>query len=73
VISHPPYSPDLAPADFFLFPKVKGELAFLTLTEKTFKMRPEGVLRKIVKSEFAPTSESWCRWCFKYIDYVEKS
>lgn len=23
VLSHPPYSPDLAPADFFLFPKVK--------------------------------------------------
>jgi hypothetical protein len=23
VISHPPYSPDLAPCDFFLFPKVK--------------------------------------------------
>lgn len=25
VIPHPPYSPDLAPADFFLFPKVKGQ------------------------------------------------
>jgi hypothetical protein len=23
VIQHPPYSPDLAPANFFLFPKVK--------------------------------------------------
>lgn len=23
VLSHPPYSPDLAPADFFLFPKLK--------------------------------------------------
>ena len=23
VVSHPPYSPDLAPADFFLFPKFK--------------------------------------------------
>jgi histone-lysine N-methyltransferase SETMAR len=26
-IPHPPYSPDLAPADFFLFPRVKSELA----------------------------------------------
>jgi len=24
VLDHPPYSPDLAPADYFLFPKVKS-------------------------------------------------
>jgi len=23
IVPHPPYSPDLAPADFFLFPKLK--------------------------------------------------
>jgi hypothetical protein len=26
VIPHPPYSPDLAPCDFFLFPKLKLKL-----------------------------------------------
>jgi hypothetical protein len=26
VISHPPYFPDLAPCDFFLFPKMKLKL-----------------------------------------------
>jgi hypothetical protein len=26
VVSHPPYSPNLAPADFFLFPKLKTTL-----------------------------------------------
>jgi hypothetical protein len=26
VIPHPPYSPDLAPCDFFLFPKMKLKL-----------------------------------------------
>jgi len=26
VVSQPPYSPDLAPADFFLFPKLKSSL-----------------------------------------------
>jgi hypothetical protein len=26
VIPHPPYSPDLAPRDFFLFPKMKLKL-----------------------------------------------
>jgi predicted acetyltransferase len=37
VIEHHPYSPDLAPANFFLFPKVKRELVGLTLTKETFK------------------------------------
>ena len=26
VLDHPPFSPDLAPADYFLFPKVKSHL-----------------------------------------------
>jgi len=26
VLDHPPYSPELAPADYFLFPKVKSHL-----------------------------------------------
>jgi hypothetical protein len=26
VLDHPPYSPDLAPADYFLFPKGKSHL-----------------------------------------------
>ena len=26
VLDHPPYSPDLAPADYFVFPKVKSHL-----------------------------------------------
>jgi len=26
VLSHPPYSPDLAPTDYFLFPKIKMKL-----------------------------------------------
>jgi hypothetical protein len=26
VIPHPPYSPDLAPCDFFLFPKMEQKL-----------------------------------------------
>ena len=26
VLDHPPYSPDLAPADFFLFPRLKAAM-----------------------------------------------
>jgi histone-lysine N-methyltransferase SETMAR len=35
VLSHPPYLPGLAPADFFLFRKVKEELDGLHLTQET--------------------------------------
>ncbi len=45
MLKHPPYSPDLAPADFYLFPKVKKELASLTLTSETFKKEWEGAVR----------------------------
>jgi hypothetical protein len=37
LIEHPPYSPDLAPANYFLFPRVKRELAGPTLTQDIFK------------------------------------
>ena len=26
IMGHPPYSPDLAPSDFFLFPRIKDKL-----------------------------------------------
>jgi hypothetical protein len=37
VIPHPPYSPDLAPCDFFLFQKMKLPRVLDTLTEKDFQ------------------------------------
>jgi histone-lysine N-methyltransferase SETMAR len=53
VIENPPYSPDLTPADFFLFPKVMRELAGLTLTKKTFKKEWEGTARTLKAADFA--------------------
>ncbi len=44
VIEHPPYSPDLAPADFFLFQRIKAELGGMTLTSTTFKKTWDGVI-----------------------------
>jgi len=32
VVPHPPYSPDLAPSDIFLFPKLKTTLTLILLT-----------------------------------------
>ena len=37
IIPQPPFSPDLAPADFFLFPKLKAPMkgmCFATIEEK---------------------------------------
>jgi len=55
LLSHPPYLPDLAPADYFLFPKLKKELAGITMTQEKFKKEWEGVLRGISREEFAMT------------------
>jgi hypothetical protein len=44
LIKHPPYSQDLAPADFFLFPIVKRKLASLTIAQWMFKKEWEGAL-----------------------------
>jgi hypothetical protein len=56
LIEHLPYLPDLEPADYFLFPRVKRELAGLTLTQDTFKKELEGAVRSITAADFARRS-----------------
>jgi len=64
LVPHPPYSPDLAPADFFLFPKLKT-----TLKESLFQTIEEiqenaiRVLRAITESAFQEAFQQWMkRW-----------
>jgi hypothetical protein len=68
--------PYLAPADFFLFPKVKRELAGLTLTKETFKKEWEGVTKTLRAADFATAFRRSMERCKKCIDnarsYVEK-
>jgi histone-lysine N-methyltransferase SETMAR len=75
-LRHLPYSPDLAPADFFLFPRVKAELAGLSLKEETFQKSWEGVVRTIPKEDFTAAFRRWMERCKKCAqiggDYVEK-
>jgi len=64
VVPHPPYSPDLAPADFFLFPKLKTTSKgrrFQTIEEiKEYAIRE---LRAITESAFQETFQQWKkRW-----------
>jgi len=77
LLDHPPYSPDLAPADFFLFKKVKEELAGLTLTQQSLKKTWEGVTRGITAEEFAAAFRRWYERCEKCVKigggYVEKT
>ncbi len=77
LIDHPPYSPDLAPADFFLFPTIKRQLAGKTLTQETFKTMWEGAARNIAKEDYATAFRRWYERCEKCIQigggYVEKS
>lgn len=77
LLSHPPYSPDLAPCDFFLFPKLK-----LQLRGKEFKTPEAAVaayqdlLEGMEKKEFQSAFEQWfermmkCVQCFG--EYFEK-
>jgi histone-lysine N-methyltransferase SETMAR len=77
IIEHPPYSPDLAPADFFLFPNVKRELAGKTLTQETLKKAWEGAVRTLLAADFATAFRRWYECCKKCVNiaggYVEKS
>jgi histone-lysine N-methyltransferase SETMAR len=77
VLRHLPYSPDLAPADFFLFRCVKDELAGVTLDHSSLKKEWERVTRGISADQFATAFRRWYERCQKCIDigggYVKKS
>ncbi|UYV63933.1 hypothetical protein LAZ67_2006053 [Cordylochernes scorpioides] len=72
----PPYSPDLAPCNFFLFPKLKRPMKgrrYATLDE--IKTASKEELKKILKNDFLKCFEDWKnRWhkCIIYHgDYFE--
>ncbi len=53
MVPHPPYSPDLAPSDFFLFPRLKSELRghrFRTVND--LKIAVQRTLRQIPQQEY---------------------
>lgn len=74
---HPPYSPDLAPSDFYLFPKLKKQLAGLRfVSDQEVKSQTEGVLQELSKNGLMEAFEAWSKRCDKCIEmqgsYVEK-
>ena len=64
VIPHPPYSPDLAPCDFFLFPKLKLRMKGRTFdTIEEIQEESQRVLDTIPKRDFQECFQAWQkRW-----------
>lgn len=60
VMEHPPYSPDLAPCDFWLFPKIKSDLRGTEYeSEDQLKQAALASLSAIPKEQFPECYESW--------------
>jgi hypothetical protein len=59
VLPHHSNSLDLSPADFALIPKVKDQLADITLTQGTFNSKLERAIRTIATEEFAAAYRQW--------------
>lgn len=60
LVPHPPYSPDLAPCDFYLFPKLKKELReknFASANEAVMKMND--ILNDLSKEDFYDCFHKW--------------
>jgi hypothetical protein len=60
IVSHPPHSPDLAPCDFALFPKLKMKLKgrrFETVSD--IQRESQTVLDSIKENDFHGAFEAW--------------
>jgi len=57
VLPHPPYSPDLAPCDFYLFPKLKSKL-------KGYHFCTMENMQKIVTDELHTLTENNIWYCY---------
>ena len=62
LLPHPPYSPDLSPCDFFLFPRLKKELAGRSYNEVNSLARGvQAVVDSIPKDDYYKSFEDWKR------------
>ena len=67
-VPHSPYSPDLAPCDFLLFPKLKEKLRgcrYETIEE--MKETVMKVIEKLTQEDFHGALQSLLEWCNKCI------
>ena len=60
VLEHPPYSPDHAPCDFFLFPKIKSVLKgthFVSV--ENVKAKTAEILNSLTENDLQDCFEHW--------------
>jgi hypothetical protein len=76
IVPHSPYSPDLAPCDFALFPGLKMKLKggrFETVS--AIQREPQTILDSIKENDFHGAFEAWRKRWDRYIcsqgDYTE--
>jgi hypothetical protein len=76
-LPHPPYSPDLAPADFFLFPKMKMQLKarrFHSVAD--IQRKSQKVMDSLTQNDFEAAFQQWQERCGRCIavqgDYFER-
>jgi hypothetical protein len=76
-LAAPNLQPAFGSADYFLFRRLKSDLAGVSVTPETFKTELERVLRNIGENEFAKAFQRWLHRHEKCIalqgEYVEKS
>jgi len=68
VLPHPPYSLDLAPADFFFILSVKEMLLGLKINSKNFRTTWDGVAVALGADEFAAAFQRWLERSQKCLD-----
>lgn len=77
LLEHPPYSPDLAPMDFAIFPFIKSQLRGVRFEDSDeLKYATRTIVSKIDSKWYSDVFDSWLRRCEKCLqckgDYVEK-
>ena len=69
MLDHPPYSPDLAPCDYFLFPKLKGTIKGTHFEGvDDIKANVTAYLKTIKKEDFAQCFMVWSRRMEKCVE-----
>jgi len=67
VIQQPPYSPDMASCDFWLFPKLKISLKGKRFDDNTFEENMTSDMHSILKDSFKRCFQQWLDCCHKCI------
>ena len=68
VVPHPPYSPDLAPEDYFLLPIIKRKLGGVSISGNTVKLEWKRACRPVHSDAFASAFDRWIERLKKCVD-----